>query len=88
MAQFHTSKILAGNDGRSVIVEGRLLSGEVRTGMELHIPMNGSFSMTVPVREVCADGLVLVLDCEDNGEMEFVLALNFGDEVLEIAMPC
>ena len=66
MAQFHTSKVLAGDDGRSVIVEGRLLSGQVRPGMELHIPMNGSFSMTVPVREVCADGSGLVLDCEGN----------------------
>lgn len=87
MGQFHTTKISAGNDGCSVIVEGRVLSGEVRTGMELHIPLNGSFSTTVPIREVCAGGAVLVLDCEDNDEVEFVLALNLGDEVLEIAMP-
>jgi hypothetical protein len=87
MALFRTTKVFAKDDDRSVIVEGKLESGQIQAGMELKIPLSGTFSMSVPVCDVLSDGAVLVLDCEDHEGVEFVLAMNFSDELLEIAVP-
>ena len=86
-AIFVTSKIVKGSDEKSLIVTGELQEGEIDAGMFLKIAFNSTFGMTVPiveVKNVFENQMVLVLDCEDKEGLDFVEAMNFEHEWVEI----
>jgi hypothetical protein len=86
-ALFKSHVVRFGDDRRSLLVEGRLESGEVRAGMFLKIDFNPRFGMTVLIADVFQEPsgrMVLRLDCEDEDGAQFVEAMNFGNERLEI----
>ena len=86
-AIFVTSEVWEGSDRRSLVVKGELKEGEIKTGMFLKIAFNSSFGMTVPIAEVknaSENQVILILDCEDEEGVDFVEAMNFSHEWVEI----
>lgn len=75
-------------DGGVVEVVATLDAGEVKPAMFVHIPLNGTLDVTVPIASVSPlpDGtLRLTLDCgEEDSIAEIVLALNFEGESLRV----
>ena len=76
---------------RLFILRGEILSGEVRPGMLLYMPLNRGFDATVPINAVeMVDGpgfgdatVALVFRCEDRVEQEFIEDwASVGEELL------
>lgn len=84
---FHSETVRLGDGDKSVVVEGTLVEGDAAAGMVLTIALNRSFGLSFPIAEVTRIGdgrLRLILDCEDRDGAEFVQALNFEGECLDI----
>ncbi len=63
------------------------MEGEVKSGMLLAIPLNSALDVTIPIHKVSFNDegwAIVTLACDDEDGPEFVAALNFADETLEI----
>ena len=82
-----TTKVLIGNDKKTIVVEGNLHEGVIEKGMFLKVTLNPSFGVSVPIVKVenkPENRVIIVLGCDDEGEARMVEALNFEDEYVEI----
>ncbi|MCP9495820.1 MAG: hypothetical protein MSG64_15335 [Pyrinomonadaceae bacterium MAG19_C2-C3] len=82
-----TTKVLIGDDKKTIVVEGNLHEGVIEKGMFLKIAFNPSFGMTVPIVEVESkpeNRIIIILGCDDEEEAKWVEAWNFEDEYVEI----
>jgi hypothetical protein len=78
---------------RMFVIYGDILSGDVRSGMYLALPMNPGFAVTGRIASVEFVDVVpqqrayvgLVMDYDDPQELGFWEAMNISDEVLEIS---
>jgi hypothetical protein len=76
---------------RVFVLRGEILSGEVRRGMVLHMPLNSGFAATTPIGAVeMIDGagfgqarIALLIPYEDRAEQEFIEDwASIGEELL------
>lgn len=71
-----------------------VLEGKIEPEMYVHIPLNGSLSVTVRILATAAitndfgvELLGLVLNCDNNEEArDFIDSLNIGDEVWDVTI--
>ena len=86
-AIFVTAEVEEGQDKKTLVVKGELQEGEIEAGMFLKIAFNSSFGMTVPISKIenkSANQMTLILYCEDEEDVDFVEAMNFEHEWVEI----
>ncbi len=86
-AIFVTAEIVKGNDKKTLVVNGELQDGNIEVGMFLKIAFNPSFGMTVPITKVerkSKNQMTLILDCEGEEGINYVEAMNFEQEWVEI----
>jgi hypothetical protein len=72
--------------GEAAEVKARIISGQVKAGMFLRIPLNGSLDVTAHIGAVTAEDNQDVLLLLDGGAewAEILIALNFADEELYV----
>lgn len=71
----------------TLIFSGRIVSGEVEPGMELHIGLNSSLSMSAVIDRVertDGQGVRLLVQCEDAGYLLMLDGLGVHDEEVEV----
>lgn len=83
-SEFHCTSIEDYGNQRLAIVRGLSLAGEILPGMLLHVALNTTFEMTVPIREVLDSGHLLV-DCDDQEGVDTLLAFDIENELLAVA---
>lgn len=86
-AIFETAEITKGNDRKTLVVDGELKEGQIEAGMFLKIAFHSSFGITVPITKVekkSVNQMALILDCKDEEGVDFVKAMNFEHEWVEI----
>ena len=77
-ARFFVTRTFTISSQNLFVLSGRILSGEIKPGMEVHIPCNASFSITAPVHGVeFVDGpgrkpeVGLTVQYEDDDELSW-----------------
>ena len=92
MARFHINKSfkLRLGDQPSFVLAGQITEGSVRTGMEVRIPCNSQFAMSVAVDRIefarrgeGRDDVCLCFDCDEE-DLDLWEGLNLADEEVEV----
>jgi hypothetical protein len=84
--KFKSGTIAPTRDGKFVRLAGSVEQGPIEPGMSLQIGFNDALSMTVVIAQVLGDGnpSVLLLECDDPDEAEWMMALNLTDETFDV----
>ncbi|WP_137938777.1 hypothetical protein [Chitinivorax sp. B] len=80
---FQCTHALAHEDGRSVIMTGKVTAGLLSTGMLLQIILDSGFAIQLPISATQGNES-LVVDCDDAEGVEMVLDLAAGGEQFQL----
>jgi hypothetical protein len=89
--RFHVTRSHANENRDALVLEGKAVGGWITRGMQAHVPLNRTLSVTLVITEVrteesaCGEEIVsLTVGCEDEEELELLEALDIREEELEI----
>lgn len=95
MARFHINHSfkLRFGDQQSFVLAGQITEGAVRKGMEVRIPFNSQFAMSVAVDRIefarrgdGRDDVCLCFDCNEE-DLDLWEGLNLADEEVDVMEP-
>lgn len=93
-ARFYVTRTFTIRSRNLFVLSGRIISGEIKPGMEAHIPCNTSFSITTSIHGVeyidspgRESEVGLTIRFEDEGERSILEGLNVGEEEIEVRSP-
>ena len=95
MARFHINQSfkLRLGDQLSYVLAGQIIEGSVCTGMEVRIPFNSQFAMSVTVDRIefarrgdGTDDVCLCFECDED-DLDLWEGLNLADEEVDVMEP-
>lgn len=69
------------------VLQSQIVSGVVKVGMDMTLPISSGLVMTMPIDEVeIVDNqyIKIKVHCDDADELEFLLGLNLDGEILAV----
>lgn len=76
-----------------LVLPGEIIEGVIVAGLYVQIPLNSETSIGLKIssieyiRESSRERTALVVNCENDDEIDFLIALNVSDEILLITNP-
>lgn len=69
------------------VLQSQIVSGIVKVGMDMTLPISSGLVMTMPIDEVeivDSQYIKIKVHCDDADELEFLLGLNLDDDILAV----